>query len=155
MLFWLILILGLLLDQATKYLASAKLVFGQPVELIPGIFQFNLVYNTGAAFSILKGHTFLFAIMAMVVLLILIIIYYFTPKEQRLWRIALSLTAAGILGNMVDRLRLGYVVDFFDCIIWPIFNVADTLLVVGAALLIIVSFRQWHKETKAAKIQGK
>ncbi len=142
--FWYALPLAiLLLDQFTKHYASIKLIPYHPYPVIP-ILNFTLVYNTGAAFSFLVGtgawHYWFLLIFSMVMSIILSIWLY---KAQNKWQaLAIALVLGGALGNLYDRLSLSYVIDFIDVYYsiyhWPVFNVADSAICVGAILLFFV-----------------
>ncbi len=126
----------LFLDQLTKFLLSKYLVLNKPVSVIKGIFYFTLVHNRGAAFGILKNQVPFFIVTSLAA----IILIYFDLKENKdkqplIYNLSLSLILAGGLGNLVDRLFFGYVIDFFDFRIWPVFNVADSAITIGAILL--------------------
>jgi signal peptidase II len=127
------------LDLASKYWASSSLPFGKPIPLIPGLFQFTLVHNTGAAFSIGRNWSVPFFVVASLVALGVVgyLFHRLDPSEKfSLWGLVLIL--AGAVGNLVDRVRLGHVVDFFDLFVgkyhWPAFNLADAWITVGAIL---------------------
>ena len=123
------------LDQVTKFLVRGNLSYNQSLPIIRGIFHLTLVRNRGAAFGILKNQLPLF-IFTSVLAIILIYLNLKTNKNRKLlFSIALSLILAGALGNLIDRLFLGYVIDFLDFRIWPVFNIADSAITVGAILL--------------------
>ena len=124
------------LDQLTKILATKNLVLNQSFAIINGILHLTLVHNRGAAFGILKNQIHLFIFTS----LFAIFLIYFnlknnTYKKYSLFNISLGLILAGALGNLIDRLFLGYVVDFIDFRIWPVFNIADSAITIGAVLL--------------------
>ena len=126
----------LLLDQASKYFVMALIEQGKSVPVIKDLFHITLVHNTGAAFGMLKAQPRLFMVIA--ILAILLINYIILRRSSSLditERTALCLILAGTLGNLADRLRLGYVVDFIDLRIWPVFNLADSCITVGAVML--------------------
>ena len=141
------------LDQASKWLAVASLPYQVQVGFIPGFWNWHLTHNTGAAFSFLANaggwqHGFFIAL-ATLISVVLAVALRKVPRED--WRNAFpfALIIAGALGNMVDRLRFGYVVDFVewhaaDSYYWPVFNVADSCIVVGAVLMVWFSLR--HKD---------
>jgi signal peptidase II len=133
------------LDQWTKWLAVANLQFQQPVPVIDGFWNWNLTHNTGAAFSFLAQaggwqHAF-FIGLALVISATLAVLLGRTARGD--WRAALpfALIVAGALGNVIDRFRLGYVIDFVEWYYrgfhWPVFNVADSCIVVGATLMVL------------------
>ena len=143
----------ILLDQLTKWLIQTNIPYGAEVPVIPGFFSLVHVSNTGAAFSLLQGNNFFFTALALAalaaVLFWLIRDQLKGPKEQKLSvavKIAFCLFAAGISGNLLDRILKGSVVDFLDFYIqryaWPSFNVADSCICIAAALFALMSFRR-------------
>jgi signal peptidase II len=129
-------ILVLFLDQLSKHLAAKNLILNRSVPIIKGIFHLTLIHNRGAAFGILKNQAPLFIFIS----LFAIILIYFNLKKSRnkeniVFNISLALILGGALGNLIDRLFLGYVIDFLDFRIWPVFNVADSAITIGAILL--------------------
>jgi signal peptidase II len=138
------------LDQATKWLAVASLPYQQQVGFIPGFWNWHLTHNTGAAFSFLANaggwqHGF-FIVLATLISVVLAVALRRVARED--WRNAFpfALIIAGALGNLVDRLRFGYVVDFVEwyagSFYWPVFNLADSCIVVGAVLMVYYSLVQ-------------
>jgi signal peptidase II len=129
-----IVIATLILDQLTKFLAVNLLSTGQPIAIIRNYFQLTLLYNSGAAFGILKNQVPFFIITS--ILAIVLIIFSLRDKNQpKIYFVSLSLILAGALGNFTDRIRIGAVIDFLDFRIWPVFNIADSAITVGAVLL--------------------
>ncbi len=136
-------ILLILLDQLTKYLAVHFLL---PLQggriLISGVFRLLYLENRGSAFGMLQNKQTFFIIFTIIVLAVILYIYYKAPKTRRmlLLRLDLILIFAGAIGNFIDRIRQGYVVDFlyFELIDFPIFNVADIYVTVGCFLLIFL-----------------
>ncbi len=143
-------LLLLLVDQFTKYLASTYLKNGSDVILIKDIFQLHYLENRGAAFGMLQGQKLWFVIITVIMLTLMVLVYFRTPVEKKYgWiRFILALLTAGAIGNLIDRLRLNYVVDFFyfELINFPVFNVADIYVTVGMALLIILVFFYYKDE---------
>ncbi|MDK2925203.1 MAG: signal peptidase [Bacillota bacterium] len=127
--------LVLLLDQITKLAVRRYLLPGESLPVLPGIFHLSYVQNPGAAFGILKYQTGFF--IAITALVVAAIIFYAPRVDPGLLRVALALELGGALGNLIDRLRFGYVVDFLDFRIWPVFNVADMAIVIGVGLLFV------------------
>jgi signal peptidase II len=109
------------LDRLTKFLVTKYLILNHSVPLIKGIFHITLIHNRGAAFGILKGQIFLFVLKE--------------NRHRKSYSVSLSLILAGALSNLIDRLFLGYIIDFLDFRIWPVFNIADSAITVGAVLL--------------------
>jgi signal peptidase II len=124
-------------DQLAKYLITLWLSVHESIPLISGILHLTLVRNTGAAFGILRGRVPLF--IATSLLAIGLIFWNLAALEKErsgmLSRVGLALVCAGAAGNLIDRLRFGYVVDFIDLRVWPVFNIADSAITVGALLL--------------------
>ncbi len=145
MLKWLWLSAGVIgLDQLTKYWASQALHYHVPVPVMPS-FNFTLMHNTGAAFSFLSDaagwQRWFFAAVALGVSAALVVWLKRLPAGQRWLAVALALIIGGALGNLVDRLVFGYVIDFLDVYYgqwhWPAFNIADSAITVGAVILAV------------------
>jgi len=142
----------LALDQASKWLALARLVLHEPVPLLPFL-NFTLVYNKGAAFGFLStasGWQNLFFIgVALAAAAVILYLLRRTDARDRWMAVALMLILGGAIGNLVDRLVYGHVVDFIDVYYgtwhWPAFNIADSAITLGAVLLIFESF--WPTKT--------
>ncbi|MEG6572596.1 signal peptidase II [[Clostridium] cellulosi] len=127
-------------DQLTKYWAVNSLAEQGSVPVIGDFLRFTYIENTGASFSMLAGkRTLLIVFPAVVLTAVLVVIISHRIKSVK-WNISLVLILAGGIGNLIDRIRLGYVVDFIDLhtIHFAIFNVADTFITIGVALLIIL-----------------
>lgn len=129
------------LDQWTKWLAVTKLKPINDIPIIENIFHLAYVENRGAAFGILQGKRLFFIIMTTCVILAISIYYYKMPKQRKyFWmRLSLILLVGGAIGNLIDRIRLNYVIDFlyFKLIDFPVFNVADICVVIGVTILSI------------------
>jgi len=144
-----------LADQLTKWLMLARFAPGERLELT-GFFNLVLVFNKGAAFSFLAAaqgwQTPLLAAFALGAAVVVSVLLVRSP-ERRVLCAGLSLILGGALGNLVDRLRFGHVVDFLDFHAagwhWPAFNVADSAITIGAALLILDGFRRHEKRAGA------
>lgn len=129
-----IIISVLFLDQLTKFLAARFLQLNTSLILIKNFLNLSLVHNRGAAFGILKNQLFVFVIISL--LAIALILYHLKDKKRsRLSSISLSLILGGAVGNLIDRLRFGFVIDFLDFRVWPVFNVADSAITIGVVLL--------------------
>ena len=132
-------IIGVFLDRFTKTLAEIYLADGYVQPFIPGVIDFSLVYNSGAAWGIFDGaRTFFLIIMAVALLAMLIYLAYF-KRHTALQIIGLGLIAAGAIGNGVDRAMTGEVIDFLHTLFidFPSFNIADSCITVGVILFII------------------
>ena len=133
-----------ILDQVTKNLVMAKFYLGESVPVIPGLFNLAYVQNTGAAWGMLGGFNALLVTLSAVVLVILVFFRRSFLTDSLIHRVALGLMIGGIIGNLLDRVRLQYVVDFLD-FCWqthhfPAFNVADSAICVGVGLYMISAF---------------
>ena len=139
-------VLIVVLDQLTKQWVSSSFSYGESLELLPFL-NLTLVHNMGAAFSFLSDaggwQRWFFAIVSLIVSVVLIVWLSRLPARQYLLATALALVLGGAIGNLWDRVFLGYVVDFIDVFYqkhhWPAFNIADTSITVGAILLILES----------------
>jgi signal peptidase II len=147
---WLWLSLSVIaLDQATKFLAKRFLELFERVEVLP-VLDFTLLHNTGAAFSLLAGaggwQRWFFIGLAVVVSALLLLWIWRTPRGEKWLPFALALILGGALGNVIDRIRFGYVVDFihvhWGASYFPAFNIADSAITIGAGLLILDAFRE-------------
>ncbi|MDT0679746.1 signal peptidase II [Staphylococcus chromogenes] len=146
-----IIIVILLADQLTKWLIVAQMTIGESFTVIPNFLAITSHRNDGAAWGILSGHMPFFYIITIVILIALIYFYIKEAKGQFLMQFAISLLIAGALGNFIDRVLNGEVVDFIDTTIFgydfPIFNIADSSLTIGVIMLIIVLiFTPQHKK---------
>ena|SRR3989338_3311065 len=122
------------LDQLSKFIITRCLSQNQSIPLIQGIFHLTLIHNRGAAFGILRNQVPLF-ISTSILAIILIYFNLKKNKHRKAYSIALSLILGGALGNLIDRLFFGYVIDFLDFRIWPVFNIADSAITIAAVLL--------------------
>jgi len=134
------------IDQITKAVVAANLYLAESVRVIPGFFNLVHYRNPGAAFSILAtGGPLKTVFLAATSVVALVIIYFIARQTKGLPQVAaLGLIAGGAAGNLIDRLRFGYVVDFLDCYIgvyhWPAFNVADSAITAGVILAFFVFY---------------
>jgi signal peptidase II len=157
---WLVLTLPLLLlDQATKWLVLATISTEELVPVIPGFFNLVQVHNTGAAFGMMHGNNGFFIGLASVAAVVLVVLWRRNVFTDRLSRLAVPVLAAGVVGNLIDRIVHGYVVDFLDFILpwygrWPAFNVADICICVAAGLFILSSFLDGKKSPAASSLSA-
>ena len=135
-------IFAIFLDQYTKLLAVENLKNQAPIDIIENVFQLHYLENRGAAFGILQNQKIFFVIIGIIILIVALFLYLKMPHERHFipLRICLLLIASGAIGNMIDRIRLNYVIDFFyfELIDFPIFNVADIYVTLSAGLLIVL-----------------
>lgn len=141
-----VVLLAVIVDQTTKLAASATLSLHQSKMVVPGLFNLTLVHNNGMAFGILSGAPSLVRSLLLTALsgaALLLVLYYCAsiPRSRRWLQFGLSLIMGGAIGNIIDRLRLNYVVDFLDLHwkghSWPAFNVADSCISIGMGLLVL------------------
>ncbi len=136
MVYILLAVLMIVVDQVTKYYVVTHFELGESVPVLDGIFHWTFILNPGAAFGMLEGSRWLFVLIAVIVVAAM----WFLRKEidaLGLWaRIGAALFAGGAIGNLIDRARQGLVIDFFDFRIWPVFNVADIAICTGVGLII-------------------
>ncbi|MGD9631198.1 MAG: signal peptidase II [Pyrinomonadaceae bacterium] len=150
-----------LIDQTTKAWAVRRLRFGDDLSVIPGFLNMAYAENTGVAFSMLDDHgstgRWGLSIVALIAGTLVIYFFWRTPRTDDRIMGALALLLAGIVGNVVDRIRLGFVVDFIDVQFgswhYPTFNVADMAIVAGAGLLIIDMFLSKRRQNSEIKSQ--
>ena len=149
-----------LIDQATKAWAVQRLRFGGDMTVISGLLNFAYAENTGVAFSMLDdgGSTGRWGLSVVALVAGTLVIYFFwrTPRSDDRILGALALLLAGIIGNVTDRIRLGFVVDFIDVQFgswhYPTFNVADMAIVIGAGLLILDMFMSKKKQAETQTV---
>jgi signal peptidase II len=127
----------LAIDQYTKYLAATTLINYDTIPLIKNVFHLTFVKNRGAAFGILQNQKWFFIIVTIVIMAGIVYYIIKNKPKSKLLMISLSMILGGAVGNLIDRIRYSYVIDFFDfnLINWPVFNVADSFVVVGTILL--------------------
>jgi len=142
-------------DQIIKIFINRNLILNESVKIIPGFFNITLAHNYGAAWSILNNKSWLLIIIAIAALIMIYFNFIKNKQLKKLDILLMSMLISGIIGNMIDRIRLGYVIDYLDFILfgydYPIFNFADILIVVAMIILAIKTF----KEEKNAKIYSK
>ena len=143
---------GIVLDQVVKYWAAHTLTAGA-IVLIPGVFELTYVENRGAAFSILQNHVSLFVVITCVILCVIIYALAKRMVLTRVGRCALFLIASGAVGNLIDRICRGFVIDmfYFRLIDFPVFNVADIFVVCGGVLFVYYVLMQHDKAADKLK----
>ncbi len=137
-----LILLGVGLDQLTKYLVVTNMELYESIDVIPGVFRFTYVQNKGAAFGSFDDQRWVFMLLSSVMIIGILVYIFLKKPREKLMLSALILVVSGGIGNMVDRIFLGYVVDFIDFCAFPqiwrwVFNVADTFVCVGVGILIL------------------
>ncbi|HBC92581.1 MAG TPA: signal peptidase II [Pelotomaculum sp.] len=133
--FFLMILATFLLDQASKAVVQLWMYQGESIPVAPQFFHLTYILNPGAAFGLMAYQTPLLVAVTVIMLAGVIVGYGRIRAGGPLLRYGLSLIVGGALGNLADRLRYGQVVDFLDFRVWPVFNLADTAIVIGACLL--------------------
>lgn len=125
-------ILGL--DQVSKFLITTNFVLGESLRLLPYLY-FTYVLNPGAAFGFLKGFQWIFILLGFLV--VFLVWYYrkYINQQNLVTKLGITFAIAGTIGNLIDRVRVGAVIDFIDLTVFPIFNIADMAIISGVILL--------------------
>lgn len=132
-----------LLDQITKLLIRKNFQLNESIPIINNIFHLTYVTNTGSAFGLFKNLNWFFMLFSIVV--ILAIFYYLRKKideKEKFLQLAVGLLLGGTIGNMIDRILYGAVIDFIDFRIWPVFNIADSAITVSIVMLIVLLWKK-------------
>ena len=135
--------LVIIIDQATKYWIQSRMAYGESAPVIREVFHITYILNPGAAFGILENKTWFFIAVALILLVGVAYLYPRLPANQPIVKLGAGLLVGGAIGNLIDRVRIGYVIDFFDFRIWPIFNVADIAICIGVAC---IAFYFWRHD---------
>ncbi|MBU4305689.1 MAG: signal peptidase II [Candidatus Omnitrophica bacterium] len=137
----------ILLDQISKLAVLKRLHQNESVPIINNIFHITLVYNSGSAFGILRNQNWILTYISVFAIVLIFFLLVRRPRFSSdlylyLWQGALLLVLCGATGNLIDRIRLGYVVDFLDFRIWPVFNFADSMITSGVFILLFLLFKK-------------
>lgn len=141
MVFFAVAFVVVVLDQITKYFVAKFMVLGQSIPIIQNVFHLTYVRNTGIGFSLFQNQN---AVMIWVVVIILgFILFYFDRIQSQKWPVAgFALVFGGGIGNLIDRILLGSVIDFIDLRVWPVFNIADSSAFIGVIILMVYYWRK-------------
>ncbi len=126
------------MDRLTKILFSNILQSGESIPVIKRIFHFTLVHNTGIAFGLFRDNGFVFFVIPVIAVVLLgynLYYYHKIGELDLLYIVGFSLIMGGAIGNLADRIMLGYVIDFIDLRVWPVFNIADSAITIGAVII--------------------
>ena len=129
-------VVAVIADQVTKSIATRSLALNEPVDVVP-FFDLTRIHNTGIAFGQFTGQQSLVMVLTVVAVVWMIVFFARSGSRHVLFPVALGLLVGGALSNLVDRVRAGFVTDFLHIHHWPIFNLADTFIVIGVALLLL------------------
>ena len=148
-----IILFGIGIDQITKWISVKHLKPIKTQPIISGVLHFTYVENEGAAWGMFADHRWVFMIVSTITIIALTFVLYSGKLQNKLYTVSVSLIVSGGIGNMIDRIALGYVVDFIDfrLINFPVFNGADCFVCVGAGLLILALILDIVKEAKQEK----
>ena len=150
-----LLVIGL--DQLSKHYVELNLSLGvpwNPIESLRPYVSFTYITNKGAAFGMFPALSTLFTVIPIIVVIVILIYYRHLSNGQWVMTVGLGLQLGGALGNLVDRIRVGHVVDFIDFKVWPIFNIADSSIVVGVAILALSILRDEEKAPQQKVSRG-
>ncbi len=145
----------ILLDQFSKYACKLFLVSGTSIPVLKGIFHLTLVYNKGSAFGFFQSGTPILIFISFLCIFVIVLLlrrnvflgrFLGIDLNHRAIRFSLGLILGGAFGNLIDRLRYGYVVDFLDFRIWPVFNLADSAITIGGIIIFFNILRQERKD---------
>ncbi|WP_183186348.1 MULTISPECIES: signal peptidase II [Anoxybacillaceae] len=140
--YYLIALIVIIIDQFTKWLVATRMQIGESISVIPNVLYITSHRNRGAAWGILQGQFWLFYLITIIVVIGLVFYIRRLPREERLFGVALGFMLGGAIGNFIDRLVRKEVVDFIHTYIFnfPIFNIADSALCIGVALVFLQTF---------------
>lgn len=143
--FFLVVLGVFLLDQWTKHLIVTNMTLGQSFWVMRDFFAITYIQNAGAAFGLFENRQWIFILASVGLCAACVIGYSYLKKETKLFRYGIALMVSGSLGNLVDRIFIGKVIDFFDFLVFPIFNVADIFICLGAGMVILKIFTEKEK----------
>jgi signal peptidase II len=158
--YWVLLFLCiwiLSVDQWTKYSIQKRLPLHHTVSVVKGFFNLTHVRNPGGAFGILGGEggglsSSLFVLVSLIAIGIIIFFFFKTREDEEILSLAFSMVLSGAIGNLIDRFRIGEVIDFFDFQIssfhWPAFNIADSAITIGIGLILVEIFSRDHRKSR-------
>ncbi|AFV11517.1 lipoprotein signal peptidase II [Thermacetogenium phaeum DSM 12270] len=129
---------ALTVDQVSKVFVVKQLRVGESLVVLPQFFHLTYIKNPGGAFGILPYRTEIFIFLAFLFIIMVLLITTFYHDNNWMLSACLGLITGGVMGNLIDRIRLGYVIDFLDFRVWPIFNAADVFITGGALLLFLL-----------------
>ncbi len=136
----------ILADQAIKFLVVSLMELGESIPVFAGIFHITYIENPGAAFGLFANQRLVFIVAGILVIAAACLMYRRLMSEKAIIRWGVALLLGGAVGNLIDRLRIGGVIDFLDFRIWPVFNIADIGICVGVALLMYALIYDTEKE---------
>lgn len=142
-------LLVIVLDRITKMLVQSHMTVGMSIPIVEDVFNLTYILNPGAAFGMLEHNTTFFICLTAVVLIGAALARKQIMAEPPVSRYGMALFLGGAIGNLIDRINTGLVIDFFDFIVWPVFNVADIAICVGVGLIIWSMLKEESKKKEA------
>lgn len=131
-----------LLDQFTKFLIKLNLQLNESVPIIKNVFHLTYITNTGSAFGLFKGINPFFILFSIVVIAIILYFTKIIKENEKALQLAVGLLLGGTIGNLIDRIFHGSVIDFIDFRIWPVFNIADSAVTISIVFLVILLWKK-------------
>ena len=144
-------ILVLVADQITKNLVIERVPENSSIEIVRGFLYITHVKNSGAAFGMFQGYTNILAIISMVAIVLIIILKVILKLDFAFYNVSLGFILGGAIGNLIDRYFMGEVTDFINLTFIPVFNIADSSLIIGFCLIIIIIIREYFKKEKTKR----
>ncbi|MFO7815295.1 MAG: signal peptidase II [Halanaerobiales bacterium] len=123
------------IDQLIKHMIFNNYMLGQSMPLIEDFLYITYIKNTGVAFGFLKNNNIFMVIVISVIIILLLFFYFHEKKKSLVLNISIMLLVSGAIGNLIDRIMRGFIIDYINFTFWPAFNLADTLIVIGSFLL--------------------
>ena len=139
---WLSLILVIIIDQITKNLVLTRMQPNESIPVFKSIFHLTYVQNTGIAFGLFQDANLFFAILSLAIIIAIVLYLPHVGRKEGSMQICLGMVLGGALGNLIDRIFLGFVVDFLDFRVWPVFNVADSAISISILCLAILLWKK-------------
>ncbi|MBQ8409215.1 MAG: signal peptidase II [Clostridia bacterium] len=153
-----LMVVAVVLDQVSKLIVVSNMDLHESIAIIPDVFHFTYIQNRGAAFGSFDEHRWVFLILSTVAIIAILAFLFWKKPQDKLLLASLILISGGGIGNMIDRVRLGYVIDFLDFCAFPnlwmwIFNVADAFVCIGAGMLALWMILDTVRDIKKEKAQ--
>lgn len=135
------------LDQLVKKIIVSNLFPSESIPILKNFLHITYVKNTGILFGLLKGYNFIFILISIIAIVFIFLFFYFF-RSGFYTQVSLVLISAGALSNLIDRLTRGHIVDFIDLRVWPVFNIADICITIGAIILTIEIFKSFSNKSE-------
>jgi signal peptidase II len=138
-------IIIIIMDQVTKYIVSTKIPLNSSIEVIPGIIFISHVKNSGAAFGVFQNKTNVFIVISVIAIILIIILKIKLNLDFILYNISLGFILGGAIGNLIDRIVFGEVIDFIHLRYFAVFNIADSFICIGFGIVVILILKNYFK----------